>query len=273
MAVLSMLLAACQKDDTNTNKSVEKIKVTANLSQGETTKVDVDSDGLGVYWTNADLVSVFGQLKDGNNLLGQLTTAITKKSKKALFEGVVDEAVDGKYYVFYPNEMNDGTSINLDLSNLQCENSDDNTYLSNYMYMVSKEPGYLDGDNKMKFTMEHLTALLQFNVGVRSSGRFQLLSVNVTGKNINNNCKYNVYDKTGNYNQGDIRLLFLQPMDLYMGLRTFLMPVLPAEAGSVTVYFEVINVETGEVRMLDNTSDIEGFKVGMRHTKTIQLAI
>lgn len=273
MVAFSMLLVSCQKDDTNDTKDVEKIKVTANLSQGETTKVDIDSDGLRVYWTNADAVSVFGQLRGKNSYLGQLTTAIIEKSKRALFEGDVDKAADDKYYVFYPNEMNDGTSINLDFSNLYCENPDDNTYLSSYMYMVSKEPGHLDGDNKMEFTMEHLTALLQFNVGVMSSGKFQLISVRLSGANINSFCKYNVYDKTADYNQGEIRLLFSQPMDLYMGLRTFFIPVLPAEKGTVTVSFEVLNMDTKEVRMSEDISFIEGFKAGMRYTKTIQLPI
>lgn len=279
MAALSMLLVACQKDDTNNNKGVEKIKVTANLSQGEKTKVDVDPDGLGVYWTSGDAVSVFGELKTGSSFTGQLTTNITSKSKTAPFEGSVNETMDNNYYILYPydnlHEPSDGTSIDLNLENIYCENPNDNTYLSRYMYMVSKEPGHLNADNKMEFTMEHLTALLQFNIEMVPSGSYLLRNMCVLGDNIMTGGTYNIYKKTvSTYRSPEgVNLRFGQPIDFQVGFITVYMPILPVKAGAVTVRVTVLDQSNGSIRDIDYPVTINGFEAGKRYTKNLLIEI
>ena len=166
MATLLMLLAGCQKDETR-NGSGEKINLTANLSQGEVTKVDVDfnTDKAEVFWTDGDGVSVFGVdvITFTNKYLGLIKTSLSERAKKAVFEGEVEQSGNKSYYVFYPYSVshaeNDGSSIPLGLES-QSGKVDDFTYLSNYMYMLGKEPCEMDSENRVVFYMEHALSLI-----------------------------------------------------------------------------------------------------------------
>lgn len=61
--MLSVLLPSCHKDDTKNNSDCEKIHVTADISQREITKVDIEpnDDFVEVFWINKDKISVFGE--------------------------------------------------------------------------------------------------------------------------------------------------------------------------------------------------------------------
>lgn len=280
MAALSMLLVACQKDDTNNNKGVEKIKVTANLSQGEKTKVDVDPDGLGVYWTSGDAVSVFGELKTGSSFTGQLTTNITAKSKTALFEGSVNETMDNNYYILYPydnlHESSDGTSINLNLIEQTCPNSDDLTYLGQYMYMVSKNPGQKGNDDIMEFGMEHLTTLIQFSVFLQEPREgLELYEVIISGNNIRSECNLNVYDKSVNYTSASvIHLNISTPIALSTMEKTFFVPMFPnTEEGEINIELSIMDNISREPIKVNIPAYIYKTEAGKRYTKILPVMI
>ena len=101
----TLLLPGCQKDDIRNNRQDgEKVHVTANLSQGILTKVDVEpaEKGANVYWIDGDQVSVFGNAA----YAGSLSTKLGERAKKASFIGDIIENAANNYYVVYPWNSN-----------------------------------------------------------------------------------------------------------------------------------------------------------------------
>lgn len=273
-----MLLTGCHKEE-NGNRDGEKVKLTASLSQGEATKVDVEpgDKGVDVYWTNGDNVSVFGMTQDIRSYLGKIATTLTERSKKATFEGEVTSSQDNAYYVFYPynvsNEENSGTSISL---NLETQNGkvDDFTWMSNYMYMFGKESGQMDNNNQVNFSMEHACALLQFNVKLKDAKEgIKLKSVTVSGDNIKSKKTLHVYDKTISDVDGSgnkITLLYPEGgsvlgTDAVMAL----MSAFPAGSGNVDVSVTVDNNGTEQTVAIPGAT--VAFEAGKRYTKELEL--
>ena len=88
------------KDDIQNNRQDgEKVHVTASLSQGILTKVDVEplNKGANVYWINGNQVSVFGNA----TYAGFLSTKLGERAKKASFVGNILENTESNYYVVY----------------------------------------------------------------------------------------------------------------------------------------------------------------------------
>ena len=282
MATLLMLLAGCQKDETG-NGSGEKINLTANLSQGEVTKVDVDfnTDKAEVFWTDGDGVSVFGVdvITFTNKYLGLIKTSLSERAKKAVFEGEVEQSGNKSYYVFYPYSVshaeNDGSSIPLGLES-QSGKVDDFTYLSNYMYMLGKEPCEMDSENRVVFYMEHACAILQFNVMLQDAKEgVTLKSIAVSGENIKNKKTLDVYNKkiedvasagnkiTISYPDGGPALSTTEV--------TVAMTAFPAESGNVDVVVTVDN--NGKEQTITIPGVVVAFEAGKRYTKTLKLDV
>ena len=278
MAAFFMLLTGCHKEE-NGNRDGEKVKLTASLSQGEATKVDVEpgDKGVDVYWTNGDNVSVFGMTQDIRSYLGKIATTLAERSKKATFEGEVTSSQDNAYYVFYPynvsNEENSGTSISL---NLETQNGkvDDFTWMSNYMYMFGKESGQMDNNNQVNFSMEHACALLQFNVKLKDAKEgIKLKSIAVSGDNIKSKKTLHVYDKTISDVDGSgnkITLLYPEGgsvlgTDAVMAL----MSAFPAGSGNVDVSVTVDNNGTEQTVAIPGVT--VAFEAGKRYTKELEL--
>lgn len=282
MAALLMLLAGCQKEE-NGNRGGEKINLTADLSQEMVTKVDVDfnTDKAEVFWTDGDGVSVFGKARASstNKYLGVIKTTLSERSKKAVFEGQVDSSVDQSYFVFYPNSAshseNDGLSIPLNLES-QSGKADGFTYLSDYMYMFGKEPGQMDGDNRVVFSMEHACAVLQFNVSLQDAKEgVTLKSIAVSGENIKNKKTLDVYGKTLGDVTGAGNKITLSYPDGGPALSTteviVAMTTFPAESGTVDVAVIVDNNGTEQTITIPGV--VVAFEAGKRYTKVLQLDV
>ena len=281
-AALLMLLAGCQKEE-NGNRGGEKINLTADLSQEMVTKVDVDfnTDKAEVFWTDGDGVSVFGKARASstNKYLGVIKTTLAERSKKAVFEGQVDSSVDQSYFVFYPNSAshseNDGLSIPLNLES-QSGKADGFTYLSDYMYMFGKEPGQMDNNNHVAFSMEHACALLQFNVALKEVKEgITLKGITVSGENIKNKKTLNVYDKSVEDVAGAGNKITLSYPDggpvLSTTEVTVAMAAFPAESGTVDVAVTVDN--NGTEQTISISGAVVVFEAGKRYTKALILDV
>lgn len=287
MSVLLIILAAsCQKDDKgNKRNDQSSIHVTANLSQGEVTKADIEpgDKGAEVFWTSGDMIGAFGKVEDNiYSYLGNLTTPISERAKKASFEGNIVPAVDESYYVFYPanssfvTDKPDGTSLALDLAIQEGTIGENYTYLSPYMYMVSKEPGVPDNDNKIEFVMKHLCALLQFNITVPSTLTHVFLkSISVSGNNLADKKGFNVYtgelrDVAGAGNQITLGFPNKNRPDLSSKETTVAMTAFPASGGDLQVR---VIVENDGVEMYQDflTTGTQAFEAGKRYNKTMNL--
>lgn len=281
-ALLLMLLGGCQKEE-NGNRSGEMINLTADLSQGEVTKVDVDfnTDKAEVFWTDGDGVSVFGAdiNTSANKYLGLIKTSLTERTKKAVFEGQVEQSGNKSYYVFYPYSAshveNDGSGVPLDLES-QIGKVDDFTYLSNYMYMLGKEPCEMDSENRVVFYMEHACAILQFNVMLQDAKEgVTLKTIAVSGENIKNKKTLDVYNKkiedvasagnkiTLSYPDGGPALSTAEV--------TVAMTAFPAESGNVDVAVTVDN--NGKEQTITIPGVVVAFEAGKRYTKTLKLDV
>lgn len=281
MATLLVLLSACQKENIVDNDNNGKIQVKASLSQGESTKVDVNHEekGASVYWINKDAVSVFGTANESKKFLGQIITSTSEKSKRAVFEGSVTPSEDNNYYILYPyqssHESGIPSSIPLDLSTIESGDIEDLTYLGKYMYMVSKKPGQIGENDNLEFAMEHLTALVRFNVhlGLDIEG-LSLMSMTIQGDNLKSSAKLNVYDKTVVYTPGEIRVDFLNPIELNIRrISEFTMVFFPTDAQTLTVRFEVFDRENGIPREGRVMIDIPGFEAGKRYTGNMPVVV
>ena len=277
----TLLLAGCHKDDdpNNNGGNGTKVQVKATLSQGAVTKVvEPGEKEAEIFWTNGDKVGVFGNdINTGYYYAGALATTLEQRSKIALFEGSVIQNTVNEYYVCYPyndvHQTNDGTTIPLDLT-IQEGVANSFEYLSSYMHMVSREPSHLN-NKEMAFSMEHLCALLQFNLKLKDTQEgITLKSIEITGDNLENKKNLNVFDKKLSDAEGSNHKLTLfypnggtdivSEKECIVAMTTF-----PVETGDVKVRVFVDDNDTD--KYLDFDAVTVTFEAGKRYTKSLEL--
>ncbi len=278
---VSILFAGCSKED---NKKIgndeNQVYVTATLSQCTKTKVDIEVNdkGADVFWTKGDGITVFGiNERETKARLGALTTEITGKAKSAKFEGTVTKASDGNYYVLY---MGSGTTygtgevVTLNLTTQTGgTSSDEYSYLFPYTYMVGEEAGYLDENSNMVFEMEHICALLQFNLILTEEKEGVVLrSIDVSGSNIRDKKSLNAYTKSlsdissaGN----KLTLTYTTGPKLNTTATVVAMSSFPTEVGEVDV--RVFLYDNGTEKYIDIPVSQATFEAGKRYTKTLEI--
>lgn len=284
MAMLSVLLPSCHKDDTKNNSDCEKIHVTADISQREITKVDIEpnDDFVEVFWINKDKISVFGESvkkKSGTaSFLGNIGTTLSERAKTATFEGDILQSNNGIYYAMYPfsdtHESLAGTNVPLDLSVQKAIVSSDFAYITPYMYMIGKEAELLD-EKKLNFSMEHLCSLLQFNVKLKETKECVILkSVKVAGNNIKSKKSLNVYQGMLSDAPDVVNSMLLTfpegegPLLSTTDTKIF-MTAFPAEEDSVYVSVTVEN--DGVEQIIEIPAVKNSFHAGKRDTKYLEL--
>ncbi len=277
-----LLLAGCHKDDdpNNNGGNGTKVQVKATLSQGAVTKVDVEpaEKGAEIFWTNGDKVGAFGNdINTGYYYAGALTTTLEQRSKIALFEGSVILNTVNEYYVCYPyndvHQTNDGTAIPLDLT-IQEGVANSFEYLSSYMHMVNREPSHLN-NKEMAFSMEHLCALLQFNLKLKDTQEgITLKSIEITGDKLENKKNLNVFDKKLSDAEGSNHKLTLfypnEGTDIVSEKECIVaMTTFPVETDDVKV--RVFVDDNGTDKYLDFDAVTVTFEAGKRYTKSLEL--
>ena len=273
----TLLLVGCQKDDIqNKRQDGEKVHVTANLSQGKLTKVDVEpSDkGADVYWINGDQVSVFGNAM----YAGVLSANLGEKAKKASFTGDVTKNVSNNYYVVYPwnssHESAEIASVPLPSFMEQTATADNQEHLSRYTYMVSKEASHLNADDEMEFMMEHLGALLQFELTLTEAADNILLeSIEVYGASLVNKMELNVETKkltaaSDASNKLNLKYPDDQPV---LGNSTTVTACMAAFPVSDDLRVRVFVNDNGVEKYLTFNASSVTFEAGKRYTKTLAL--
>ena len=273
----TLLLVGCQKDDIqNKRQDGEKVHVTANLSQGKLTKVDVEpSDkGADVYWINGDQVSVFGNAM----YAGVLSANLGEKAKKASFTGDVTKNVSNNYYVVYPwnssHESAEIASVPLPSFMEQTATADNQEHLSRYTYMVSKEASHLNADDEMEFMMEHLGALLQFELTLTEAADNILLeSIEVYGASLVNKMDLDVTSKkltaaSDASNKLNLKYPDDQPV---LGNSTTVTACMAAFPVSDDLRVRVFVNDNGAEKYLTFNASSVTFEAGKRYTKTLAL--
>ncbi|CAK7020356.1 MAG: hypothetical protein PARBA_00852 [Parabacteroides sp.] len=273
----TLLLAGCNKDDIQNNRQDgEKVHVTANLSQGTLTKVDVEpSDkGADVYWINGDQVSVFGN----TTYAGSLSAKLGERAKKASFIGDIIENAANNYYVVYPwnrnHESAQETAVPLPSLMEQTATANDLKYLSGYTYMVSKESGHLNANNEMEFAMEHLCSLLQFELTLtEATDNILLESIEVSGTKLVNKMDLDVTSKeltAASDASNKLSLVYPseQPVLSNSATVTACMAAFPVSDDLRVRVF--VNDNGAEKYLTFNASSVT-FEAGKRYTKTLAL--
>ena len=273
----TLLLAGCNKDDIQNNRQDgEKVHVTANLSQGTLTKVDVEpSDkGADVYWINGDHVSVFGN----TTYAGFLSAKLGERAKKASFIGDITENVANNYFVVYPwngnHERAQETTVPLPSLMEQTATAGNQKHLSEYTCMVSKEAGHLNANNEMEFIMEHLGALLQFELTLTEAADNILLeSIEVDGASLVNKMELDVTSKeltaaSDASNKLNLKYPDDQPVLSNSATVTACMAAYPVSDDLRVRVF--VNDNGAEKYLTFNTSSVT-FESGKRYTKTLAL--
>ncbi len=273
----TLLLAGCDKDDIQNNRQDgKKVHVTANLSQGILTKVDVEpSDkGADVYWIDGDQVSVFGNA----TYAGSLSTKLGERAKRVTFSGDIIENEANDYYVVYPwnsnHESAKETSVPLPFLMEQTATANDLKHLSGYTYMVSKESGHLNTNNEMEFAMEHLCSLLQFELPLtEAADNILLKSIDVSGTNLINKMDLNVTSKkltAASDASNKLSLVYPdeQPVLSSSVTVTACMAAFPV-SGDLRV--RVFVNDNGTEKYLTFNASSVTFEVGKRYTKTLAL--
>ncbi len=273
----TLLLAGCNKDDIQNNRQDgEKVHVTANLSQGTLTKVDVEpSDkGADVYWINGDQVSVFGN----TTYAGSLSAKLGERAKKASFIGDITENVANNYFVVYPwngnHESAQETAVPLPSLMEQTATAGNQKHLSEYTCMVSKEAGHLNANNEMEFIMEHLDALLQFELTLTEAADNILLeSIEVYGASLVNKMDLDVTSKkltaaSDASNKLNLKYPDDQPVLSNSATVTACMAAFPVSDDLRVRVF--VNDNGAEKYLTFNASSVT-FESGKRYTKTLAL--
>ena len=273
----TLLLAGCNKDDIQNNRQDgEKVHVTANLSQGTLTKVDVEpSDkGADVYWINGDQVSVFGN----TTYAGSLSAKLGERAKKASFIGDITENVANNYFVVYPwngnHESAQETAVPLPSLMEQTATAGNQKHLSEYTCMVSKEAGHLNANNEMEFIMEHLGALLQFELTLTEAADNILLeSIEVYGASLVNKMDLDVTSKkltaaSDASNKLNLKYPDEQPVLSNSATVTACMAAFPVSDDLRVRVF--VNDNGAEKYLTFNASSVT-FESGKRYTKTLAL--
>lgn len=273
----TLLLAGCNKDDIQNNRQDgEKVHVTANLSQGTLTKVEVEpSDkGADVYWINGDQVSVFGN----TTYAGSLSAKLGERAKKASFIGDIVENTENNYYVVYPwngnHESAQETAVPLPSLMEQTATANDLKHLSGYTYMVSKESGHLNANDEMEFVMEHLCALLQFELTLtEATDNILLESIEVAGTKLVNKMDLDVTSKkltAASDASNKLSLVYPdeQPILSNSVSVTACMAAFPVSGDLKVRVF--VNDNGTEKYLTFNVSSIT-FEAGKRYTKTLAL--
>lgn len=273
----TLLLAGCNKDDIQNNRQDgEKVHVTANLSQGILTKVDVEpSDkGADVYWIDGDQVSVFGN----TTYVGSLSAKLGERAKKASFIGDIIENAANNYYVVYPwnsnHESVQETAVPLPSLMEQTATANDLKHLSGYTYMVSKESGHLNANNEMEFAMEHLCSLLQFELTLTEAADNILLeSIEVSGTKLVNRMDLDVTSKkltAASDASNKLSLVYPseQPVLSNSATVTVCMAAFPV-SGDLKV--RVFVNDNGTKKYLSVSVSSVTFEAGKRYAKTLAL--
>lgn len=273
----TLLLAGCNKDDIQNNRQDgEKVHVTANLSQGTLTKVDVEpSDkGADVYWINGDQVSVFGNA----TYAGSLSAKLSERAKKASFIGDITENTENNYYVVYPwnsnHESAQETAVPLPSLMEQTATAGNQKHLSEYTCMVSKEAGHLNANNEMEFIMEHLCSLLQFELTLTDAADNILLeSIEVYGASLVNKVDLDVTSKkltaaSDASNKLNLKYPDEQPVLSNSATVTACMAAYPVSDDLRVRVF--VNDNGAEKYLTFNASSVT-FESGKRYTKTLAL--
>ena len=112
IAAAAMMLAACQKDEVSTTKTISLNASMEQMSGDSKTQLD----GLNVVWEEGDEILVF----DKNGMSATLTAETA--GEKTKFSGTVDEGFGTIQYAFYPADKfietsYTGTTIQYQLSN------------------------------------------------------------------------------------------------------------------------------------------------------------
>lgn len=174
-ALLVGLLAAtsCSNEILVTKSVAEpdnKITVTAMAGMpGNTpaTKLNFDAtsdNGLGVYWDNDDLFSVFSGTTDNNPDTFWPEGNIGEKCQSAAFAGTIKLDDATKYYAFYPElETTGGDENEMALTAVPLSVSgQDGKLKSEKMFMYSGESELKN--HELLFKFQHLTAVLELTL-------------------------------------------------------------------------------------------------------------
>lgn len=288
MAVLlGMLLTnSCHKDDADKNNDDrEKISVTANISQGEVTKVDINPvDGalISVVWTPGDSVAVFGKYESATQgYLGKLGNETTKPANKAIFSGNITESVDEMYYVLYPNRSDytfnatTGTVLPLNLAS-QTGTINGFSYLSNSMFMRAVGQKAAGAEN-IDFSMSRLCALLQFNLKLKEYKEgIKLKSIQISGASLINKKSYNIYDNilTDQADAGNSMALSFANNELIFSSDslTVAMSAFPTEAaGDVKISVVLDNNGVEQTFSFERTMPL--LKADKRHNEILEIEL
>lgn len=278
----AFFLPGCSKDEIKkeNDNGEEQIHVAAILSQGEVTKVDIEpnDNSADVFWTSDDAIHAFGTNQRGTKAkLGTLRTAITEKSKLAKFEGAVTKSSDDNYYVLY-NGINyaygTGEAISLDLTTQTGGIiSNEYSYLFPYTYMVGKEAGHLDDEDNMTFRMEHLCALLQFNLTLKDAKEGVTLgNIEVSGSNLYNKKNLNVYTKElSDISSAGNKLTLSYMTGPVLSTTTTIVAMASFPAMNSDMNVRIYLYDNGSEKYIDVPTSNATFEAGKRYTKTLEL--